>query len=64
MKAKKTLSVQLDQSELERLRELAKAENRTVSSYVRNALIMTNILPGCISTPKVSRKSRRLPLAA
>lgn len=64
MKPKKTLSVQLDQSELERLRQLAKAENRTVSSYLRNVLIQTNILPGCISTQKAGRKSRRLPLAA
>lgn len=64
MKPKKTLSVQLEQSELERLRQLAKAENRTVSSYLRNVLIQTNILPGCIATQKTARKSRRLPMAA
>ena len=64
MSTKKTLSVQLEKSEYNRLEALAKAENRSLSSYLRNVLTVSNVLPGCSDTGSKRTKSRRLPLAA
>lgn len=64
MSNKKTLSVQLEKSEYNRLEALAKAENRSLSSYLRNVLTVSNVLPGCSDTGSKHAKSRRLPLAA
>lgn len=50
MSSKKTLSVQLETSEFNRLKSLARAERRSVSSYIRNVLTVSNILPGCNDT--------------
>ena len=35
----KTLNVKLDQETKEKLKELAKAENRTVSGYIKNFIL-------------------------
>ena len=64
MSNKKTLSVQLETSEFNRLKTLAKAENRSVSSYLRNVLTVSNILPGCTHTQNGIKKSRALKKAA
>ena len=64
MSTKKTLSVQLEKSEYNRLEALAKAENRSLSSYLRNVLTISNVLPGCSDTGSKRAKSRRMPLAA
>jgi hypothetical protein len=64
MSNKKTLSVQLERSEYSRLEALAKAENRSVSSYLRNVLTVSNILPGCTHTQPATKKSRALKKAA
>jgi hypothetical protein len=42
------------------IQNLAKAENRSVSSYLRHVLTVSNILPGCSDTgrPKRNRSIR------
>ena len=64
MSNKKTLSVQLETKEFNHLKTLAKAENRSVSSYLRNVLTVSNILPGCTHTGTPARKARTLKKAA
>lgn len=64
MSNKKTLSVQLEAKEFNHLKTLAKAENRSMSSYLRNVLTVSNILPGCTHTKATGSKSRTVKKAA
>lgn len=52
----------MEAQDAERIQALAKAENRTVSSYLRNVLVASNILPGCSDTRR--GKSRRASVVA
>ena len=58
--SKKTLSFQLDQNEAERIESRAAAENRSVSSFLRNILAGQGVLfSRGVVTPATSSAAKR-----
>ena len=58
--SKKTLSFQLEQNEAERIESRAAAENRSVSSFLRNILVGQGILfSSGVGTPSAASAVKR-----
>lgn len=63
MSSKKTLAVQVTAEDYAFIESKAVAENRTVSSYLRNVMIGAGVLPRCSDTKRagsalLNRKGR------